>query len=486
MSRSASRTLVAAALFFAAGCTAPAPLQFDPDGGSPKGEKDMSAALTCHPCVTSKDCVGGACVQYGGDDFCALDCTGPSQCGVNEKCVLATAFDGSEVQVCIPEGGACGTTKGCGTCPSGTNCDSVTASCVPTVDMGTVADAASTSCGTFEPPSTASCCKSCMQSAKKCQPNGCYGGWWCDTAQCKCVKPPSDCNSVGGGDMSVGGNVDFGVSNGDLGVPAGSVGPNGGTVSRLHFAVVGDTRPANPDQTQSYPVAIINKIYADLEATNPRPQFIVTTGDYMFASPFGTQAEPQIQLYLNAAKQFTGGPIFAALGNHECTGATASNCAGNQTSNFKAFMGALVTPLGKPLPYYTIDINDTNKQWTSKFVVAACNDWDSTQATWLQGELGRKTTYTFVVRHEPLGTNGAPCVSAMDAMLQQASYNILIVGHSHTFAHSQKQVVIGNGGAPISGNTPYGYAIFDQQQDGFHVTQYDYATAQPLNTFVLP
>jgi hypothetical protein len=269
--------------------------------------------------------------------------------------------------------------------------------------------------------------------------------------------------------------------------PSGSVGPNGGTVSHLYFAVVGDTRPANPDDTANYPTQIITQIYSDIEALNPRPQFVLTTGDYMFANTWSGEAQKQMALYQQAASQFTGGPIFSDMGNHECTGATASNCATTTTSNYQAYLDAMVTPLGKNQPYYTINFNATDGSFTAKLIIVACNAWDQTQSAWLQSELARPTTYTFVSRHEPLGTSGPPCVTDMDGLLNQYPYDLLIVGHSHTFAHSQNQVVVGNGGAPLSGSEPYGFATVEQIAGaGFRVTQYDYSTAAPLSTFTVP
>jgi hypothetical protein len=266
---------------------------------------------------------------------------------------------------------------------------------------------------------------------------------------------------------------------------SGTVGPSGGSVSSLYFAVIGDTRPANIDATASYPTAIITQIYSDIAAMSPRPEFVVATGDYMYADPILSEGKAQLALYTQAASQF-GGPVFAAMGNHECTGATSSNCNLIPTSNMSAFMDALVKPLGKTQPYYTIPVNDTAGKWTAKIVIVACNAWDATQSSWLSGELAKPTTYTFVVRHEPLGTMGAPCVAEMDALLQQATYDLFIVGHSHTFAHSAKQVIVGNGGAPLDGSVAYGFATVAQQASGLVVTQYDYMTGQPLSSFNLP
>ena len=40
----------------------------------------------------------------------------------------------------------------------------------------------------------------------------------------------------------------------------------------------------------------------------------------------------------------------------------------------------------------------------------ACNAWTSTQATWLDAQLAKQTTYTFVVRHESTSAvSQTPC-----------------------------------------------------------------------------
>ena len=455
-------------------------------GGNGGGGGAGSSALTCTPCVQSSDCSGGACVQYGGDNYCGASCRSDADCGTGESCTLLTSVDAMEASVCIPKSALCGPGTGCTNCPSGTSCDVSTGQCITggSNNGGGGSGGGSSgggSCPGYAGPSESSCCKSCT-SGSNCQANGCYGGWYCDTSTCGCHAPPSSCGSGGGGSGGAGG------SGGTTPPPTytGSIGANGGSVSSLYFAVIGDTRPANIDDTANYPSAIINKIYADIAAMSPQPQFIVTTGDYMFASTSGSQQQPQMDQYVMASKQYTTGPIFAAMGNHECTGATASNCAGSPTSNMNVYMNALVTPLGKSTPYYTIPINDTAGKWTAKIVIAACNDWDSTQQSWLQGELAKPTTYTFVVRHEPTGTSGPPCVSQMDSMLQSAKYDLFIVGHSHTFNHSGTQVVVGNGGAPITSGVNYGYATIAQQPSGgFLVSQYDYMTAQVVNTFTV-
>jgi hypothetical protein len=457
----------ASILLLVAGCSG--------DGGSPPSDAAVAGdrGLTCTPCASADGCgASGVCLRYGGDARCGVACATLADCAPDEDCESVDTIDGASANACVPRSGACPALP-CGPCAAGTVCDLASATCKPLPDM-----AQSALCGTLAPPGVAACCTSCTPGVSGCQSNGCYGGWFCDTAGCACGRPPPDCG------QDLGAPPDF---SGQDGAPpvVGAVGNGGGTVSRLYFAVVGDTRPANPDDTAAYPTAIISRIYQDLQAENPRPSFVVTTGDYMFASITGMEGAAQIKLYQQATALWTGGPIFPVMGNHECTGATAGNCPGFTTNNLTAFSDALLKPIGKTLPYYTLDFAETNGAWTAKFLMVACNAWDPAQADWLSGELARATTYTFVVRHEPPNTD-APCVPSVDGMLANASYDLLIAGHSHSYYHFGKTLVVGNGGAPISGNTPFGYAIVDQQANGFVVTQRDYATGQPLSSFVVP
>jgi hypothetical protein len=265
------------------------------------------------------------------------------------------------------------------------------------------------------------------------------------------------------------------------------MGPNGGTMSTLFFAVVGDTRPPVVNDTTGYPTGIIDAIYADIAALNPA--FVVGTGDYMFASATGTESQPQLDKYL-ASRAAYPGYLFPALGNHECTGATVSNCGPNgkdgETNNYKAFLSALLGPIGKTLPYYSIDLAATDGSWTGKVVVVAANAWDTAQATWLEQALSKPTTYTFVVRHEARTTTGAPPgVSGSEAIMAKHPYTLAIVGHTHTYKRNGAQeVVFGNGGAPITGGVNYGFGLVTQRADGaVQVDAIDYQTRQADASF---
>jgi hypothetical protein len=331
-------------------------------------------------------------------------------------------------------------------------------------------------CGTLVSPSASSCCHSCTVGVGDCQPNGCYGGWWCDVANqtsCSCKKPPQSCG------------IDAGTI--DAGPITGVVRVDGGVVSRLYFAVVGDTRPGNLNDSDGYPTTVITKIFDDLEALSPRPQFVIATGDYMFATATGTAGPAQMAKFVAASQHFSG-PLFAAMGNQECTGYTNSNCAtgisGN--NNYQAYVSSLVTPLGLSRPYYAFHVEAQDHSWTAKFVFLACNAWDNGQRSWLQTEMSSPTTYTFVVRHEPSASTTAPCVSDSDTLLRQYPYQMLMVGHSHTYAASPgtRELLVGNGGAPSS--TTYGFSVVEQSAQGFRATEYEWSTAAPISSALFP
>jgi hypothetical protein len=271
----------------------------------------------------------------------------------------------------------------------------------------------------------------------------------------------------------------------------GTVGPSGGSVSSLLFGIVGDTRPANEDDTSGYPTSIIEQIYSDVAARSPQPSFIVSSGDYQFASTSGSESAPQIALYMAARAKFPGA-WFPAMGNHECTGATASNCgSGNTdgvTKNYSNFLSTMLGPIQQTLPYYVIKVTATDSSWTSKFVFIAGNAWDSAQSSWLTTTLAETTTYTFIIRHEPTEANTAPGVTPSDAIIKNYPLTLEICGHTHDYSKSGNKIVLGNGGAPLTGSGDYGYGIVQQRSDGaIVVDEYDYMTntADPSFHFVV-
>jgi hypothetical protein len=258
----------------------------------------------------------------------------------------------------------------------------------------------------------------------------------------------------------------------------------------LSFAIIGDTRPAVVNDTAGYPTAVITTIFQDLEAESPRPGFAVGTGDYQFTSNGSTQTSPQLDLYLQARASFSN-PEYPTMGNHECTGATVSNCGtgttNGTTSIYNTYVSKVLAPLGIHNPYYSLLVTPPGNAWSAKVVFVAANAWTSTQASWLDGVLAQPTTYTFIVRHESSQANTAPGVTPSGTIIAKHPYTMLIVGHDHTYKHlHQKEVLIGNGGAPLTTGSAYGYGVVSQRSDGsIQFTIYNYKTHAIIDQFAV-
>jgi len=271
--------------------------------------------------------------------------------------------------------------------------------------------------------------------------------------------------------------------------PADAPGPDAyvAPLADLSFAVVGDTRPANLDDTANYPTDVAKQIWMDVEAEGV--PFAVTTGDYMFASTTGTQVGPQLDLYLGARAMFSG-TVYPAMGNHECNGYTASNCGpggkdGNPP-NYEQFMARMIMPLGEVHPFYAVRFAAPDGSWTAKLVFIAGNAWTDLQATWLDKVLAEPTTYTFAIRHEPHYSNTAPAVDPSTTILAKHPLTMLITGHTHSYSHvpAYREIIVGNGGAPLTSSTNYGYVIVARQPDGtLQTTSYDYASHAIVEQF---
>jgi hypothetical protein len=267
-------------------------------------------------------------------------------------------------------------------------------------------------------------------------------------------------------------------------------GPGGGLLDNLSFAVVGDTRPANLDDTASYPTEIVRAIWTAVEAENPKPPFAVTTGDYMFASTGGAEVGPQLDLYLGARASYSG-IVYPTMGNHECNGYTNSNCGPGKDGappNYTQFLARMIAPLGEDRVWYAERFAATDGSWTAKFVFTAANAWNATQQNWFELVMSEPTTYTFVIRHEPHYSETAPGVDPSQQIMARHPLTMLITGHTHSYAHvpAYREIIVGTGGAPLSGSINYGYVIITRQPDGtLAETTYDYATHAVVDHFIV-
>lgn len=267
------------------------------------------------------------------------------------------------------------------------------------------------------------------------------------------------------------------------------------TVDELRFAIVGDTRPAVENDTAGYPTAVIAKIWADVQAESPRPPFAVSTGDYMFASTGSNEQSPQLDAYFSGRQAFVGS-VYAALGNHECNGATASNCGTGTlggarisyvTKNYQQFLDRFLAPIGVTKPWYVVRVASASGAFTAKVVIVAPNAWVDEQAAWLEATMSEPTTYTFVVRHEPASATEAPGTGPSQAIIGRHPYTLLITGHSHKYARDgARAVIVGNGGAPLTAGSPYGYAMIERRSDGnLAFTAKEYTSSTSIDSFVV-
>ncbi len=280
------------------------------------------------------------------------------------------------------------------------------------------------------------------------------------------------------------------TSSGSGGAPA-STGSGGHlAASALVFAVVGDSRPPIPDDVIGYPKAVVQQIFTRIAALDPAPSFVVATGDYQYSDPFTGLAAQQLDFYLAAKKAFAG-PLYPAMGNHECNGLATSNCgqgnADGVTAIYSAFVAKMLTPIGQKSPYYTIHESAGDGTWTAKLVFVAANAWSSEQAKWLDVALSEPTTYTFVVRHEPAATKETPGVPPSEQIMAKHPYTLALTGHTHTFRRSgPREVIVGNGGAPLTEAVNYGFGLVTRRQDGaIQVAMIDYQTGKASQQFAV-
>jgi hypothetical protein len=284
-------------------------------------------------------------------------------------------------------------------------------------------------------------------------------------------------------------------------------------VSNLVVGVFGDVRPANPDDTASYPDSILASIFSGLQTLNV--PVTVDVGDHCFqdAKTSGGTCHTQMVSHFMAQRANYSGKLLPTMGNHEgCAveAATATNCPSPFTGAgyiLQDYLNDVVQPsTGQSSPYYSVVLYGA---WgTAKFIHVAANDWDTTSANtqgkWLTSSLAVPTTYTFVVRHEPSSAATAAGVTPSETIYQTA-YNagnltLSLTGHTHgvwlpgssvtvkgtTYGvNAEYEVIIGNGGAPLDAGNYYGFAVLERRaSDGAIVVQ-EYETMSSDGTTLL-
>jgi hypothetical protein len=141
-------------------------------GGTSAGADAGPPAANCAPCATGAGCVSGTCAEIAGDLFCGSVCGSDSDCASGETCSSVTSSGGAAVKVCVPASGACS----------------------PATSPASPDGGAIDHCGSLNGPDVASSCNACSKSSNDCQPNGCYGGYWCNEPARDCTPPPKTCS----------------------------------------------------------------------------------------------------------------------------------------------------------------------------------------------------------------------------------------------------------------------------------------------------
>ena len=279
-----------------------------------------------------------------------------------------------------------------------------------------------------------------------------------------------DCASTAAG--CPGGNPDAGPP------PSGVVGYDGGTVDRLWFATTGDTRPGSCDASDQYPGATMATIAASMKQL--AVQFAIDLGDHMYVcNQSFAEATQQMGYYTAAVAQ---GPAtwFMTMGNHECGHAdgTSSCFDASADANFHAYM----TALGRPRPYYAVDVNTSFG--LARIVSIADDSYDAAQASWLEQTLADAdlhAKYTIVARHHPLAGSRAGSADIVST-IERHKYSLLLTAHVHAYAHGTdhggRAAIVGLGGAP--GLMPPGFGTVLQNSDGSLTFTLRDTTGNPL------
>ena len=262
----------------------------------------------------------------------------------------------------------------------------------------------------------------------------------------------------------------------------------------LTFGILGDVRPANANDTASFPDSILSAIFAGLQSQGLA--LTVDVGDHCFQSSTssGSYCHDQFVNHFMADRNANySGKLLPTLGNHEGCGsnaATSANCTSWSSGLIHDFLVDIVQPSTgqSAYPYYSVVAYGS---WgTAKFVHIAANAWTSAQNTWLTSTLNVATTYTFVVRHEPSNANTAPGVTPSESLLSShysgGTLTLSLTGHTHLVqlpgstkpygdsygATQAYEIIIGNAGAPLDAGPYYGYAVVTRRaSDGAVVVQ---------------
>jgi hypothetical protein len=134
------------------------------DADAPRGQ--------CAPCLDDSDCASGVCAKFADDLFCTSACSAAAPCASDQTCSQLLSPTGTTISACLPNDTKCAPDNG------------------PIGPDGAPLEHCNTD---LDGPGVTSTCKACGSDTADCQPNGCYGGYWCDSDKMDCVMPPKTC-----------------------------------------------------------------------------------------------------------------------------------------------------------------------------------------------------------------------------------------------------------------------------------------------------
>jgi len=138
---------------------------------SPSAEAEAPGGQ-CAPCLADTDCASGVCAKFADYLFCTSSCTTAAPCATGQTCSGLLSPSGAKISACLPDDTRCAPDNG------------------PIGPDGAPLEHCNTD---LDGPSVTSTCKACGTDTDDCQPNGCYGGYWCDEDKSDCVMPPKTC-----------------------------------------------------------------------------------------------------------------------------------------------------------------------------------------------------------------------------------------------------------------------------------------------------
>jgi len=239
---------------------------------------------------------------------------------------------------------------------------------------------------------------------------------------------------------------------------------------KLRFAVMGDGRGASPEESVNLPV--LGEINARLTALDPKPAFVLFTGDMVYRSKNAGQW--QFAGWIKAMKPVAdaGIAVYPVLGNHELYQQERGVLhRESQEAYQKAFASA---PQNGPKGYeglvysitYYIEPDQATVPYSNKdsFITKA-------QLDWLREQLGTTTArFKFAVMHAPtFNPISQPTPKCKEPghcelwdIMDQNRFTMSLASHLHVFArrtigpdidpsyrNGVVQVISGGAGAPL-------------------------------------